>query len=102
MWKIIEQHIPGAAAKNDSKRDPDNEVVEVDDLEWCWPAPKLFRCYNGARIKPAGDDADDVGQRIPPDSQRAEVDQHWVNCWKRQNRQDQHQTDFHARERWHR
>ena len=30
MRKIVEQHVADAAAEDDAERDPDNEVVEVD------------------------------------------------------------------------
>ena len=77
--QIVEQHVAGAAAENDAERDPDHEVVEVEHGERRRAAPQPFRSDDGARIEPAGDDADDIGQRIPADRERSDGHQHRID-----------------------
>ena len=81
--QIVEQHIAGAAAEDDAQGHPQHEVVEVDDGERSGPAPQALGLDQRPCIQPAEQDADDIGERVPPNRDRPEADQHRVECRKR-------------------
>src|SRR5215472_14351074 len=91
MRKIVEQHITNTAAENNAERDPDDEVVEIGHGERGRAAPQLLRRNNRARIIPAADNADDIGERVPAHRKRADRNQDWIDRGKRNDRENQHQ-----------
>src|SRR5690348_1956400 len=79
MPEVVEQHVADAAAEDDSERDPDDEIVEIDDRERGLPAPKTLRGNDRTRVEPAGDDADDIGEGIPAYGQRSDRKHHRID-----------------------
>ena len=69
-FEIVEQHIAGAAAEDDTEGDPEDEVVELRQRDRRRPAPQLLVPEQRACVDPTQDDAADVGQRIPADCDR--------------------------------
>jgi len=84
MSGIVEQHIADTTAEDDAERHPQNEIVEIDDGQWCRSAPVALIADQRARIEPAQQNADDVSQRIPADGNRPDGHQHRVEVRKRQ------------------
>ena len=72
--RLVEQHIAQPAAQDDAERRPQQEVVDLvrrQDLGRLLADP--------AHDLPADDQARDIGQRIPADGERPELDQHRVD-----------------------
>src|SRR5665213_1939251 len=76
--QIVEQHIAGAAAEDDAERHPEHEVVEIEQRHGRGAAPEPLVAHDGAGIDPTEQDAGDIGERVPSDGERPEMDQHWV------------------------
>src|SRR5262245_55556561 len=72
MCRVVEQYITNTAAEDDAERGPNDEVVDVGYAERGRAAPQLLRRNNCACIKPAADNADDIGERIPAHSKGAD------------------------------
>ena len=75
IGRIVEQHVADAAAEDDAERDPHDEVVEVERGHRRRPAPQARRLDQRARVEPAGQDADDIGERVPADRERSD----WIS-----------------------
>ena len=75
---VVEQHVAEPATEDDAERHPQDEVVEVDDGQRRFAAPQPFRADDGAGIDPAAEDADDIGERVPADRERSDLDQHGI------------------------
>ena len=72
--RLVEQHVAQPAAQDDAQRRPQQEVVDLGRRHHlgrllAQPADDL----------PADDQARDIGQRIPADGERPELDQHRVD-----------------------
>ena len=72
--RIVEQHIAGAAADDDADGDPEDEVVELRQRDRRRPAHRSFVLDQRAGVDPAQHDAADIGQRIPADRDRPDLD----------------------------
>ena len=72
--QIVEQHIAGAAAEDDADRDPEDEIVHLQQRDRRRPAPQPLVLDQRAGVDPAQHDAADIGQRIPADRDRPDRD----------------------------
>src|ERR1700722_18542701 len=70
--EIVEQHVTGAVAEDDPDRDPENEIVHLQERDRRRAAPELFILDQRAGIEPPQHDAADIGQRIPADRDRSD------------------------------
>src|SRR3984893_15251394 len=68
--KIVEQHIAGAATEDDADRDPENEIIHVQQGDRRPTVPQIRALDQGARVHPAQHDAADIAERIPADRDR--------------------------------
>ena len=84
--RVVEQHVADAAAEDDAERHPDDEVVEVDDGHRRRPAPVALVADQGAGVEPAEQDAENIGERVPADRERADRDQHRIDDGKWQDK----------------
>ena len=73
MRQVVEQHVADAAAEDDAERHPEHEIVEVGDRQRRRPAPQPLVADERARIEPAEQDADDIGERVPADRERPDM-----------------------------
>ncbi len=87
MRRVVEQHVAGPAAEDDAERHPEHEIVEVGERQRRGPAPQALVADQRARIEPAEQDADDIGQRIPADLERTDRDQHRIEVGKLQEQE---------------
>ena len=71
---LVEQHVAQPAAQDDAQRRPQQEVV---DLLRRQELGRLFA--DPPHDLPADDQSGDVGQRVPADGERPELDQHRVD-----------------------
>src|ERR1041385_4438049 len=78
MRKVVKEDVADASAENDAKCHPKDEIVEVAHRQGCFAAPQFSGAYKDARIPPAEQNADDVGEGVPADSERAEMHQDGV------------------------
>ncbi len=78
--EIVEQHVADAPAEDDADGAPDDEIVDVGGLHRR-PGRPPDRLVADQRlgVPPAEEDADDIGQRIPADGERPDLDQHRVD-----------------------
>ena len=72
MAGVVEHHVAEAAAEDDAERHPQHEVVEVGDRQRRRPAPHALVADQPPRVEPAEQDADDIGERVPADRERAD------------------------------
>ena len=70
--EIVEQHVAGAAAKNDPERYPQDEIIHLHQRDRRRAAPQIFVLDQRPRVEPAEHDAADIGQRIPADRDRSD------------------------------
>ena len=81
--QVVDEHVADAAADDDAERAPDDEVVDVRRLHRSpgrSPEPRIGDQALG--VPPAEEDADDIGERVPADGKRADLDQHRIDCRK--------------------
>ena len=78
IGRVVEQHVADPAAEDDAERHPQDEVVEIDDGQRRLAAPEPFGADDGAGVDPAAENADDIGERIPADRERPDLDQHGI------------------------
>ncbi|MGY4379817.1 hypothetical protein ACVWZ3_007456 [Bradyrhizobium sp. i1.3.6] len=57
-----------------AERDPQDEVVDLHQRHRRGAAPQALFLQQRARIEPAEHDAADIGQRIPADRERTDLD----------------------------
>src|SRR3569833_3331445 len=94
--KIVEQHVAGAAAKDDAEGNPEDEVVELHRRDRRRAAPQFLASDQRARIDPSDHDAADIGQRIPSDRERSDRDGDRIKKKKKKNKEKQ-QTHRHKK-----
>ena len=80
--RLVEQHIADAAAEHDAESSPGEEIVGLLD-----GGDGRGEAHQAAHDLPADDQADDVGQGVPADLQRPQVEQHRVEVREHQYRQ---------------
>jgi hypothetical protein len=81
-WRV-EHHIADAAAQDDAERHPQDEIVEILQADRRRSAPQRLRADQRAGIQPAEQYSDNIGERIPADRERADLDQHRIDHRKR-------------------
>src|SRR5438067_6009841 len=74
IGSIVEDDIADAAAQHDAQDRPADEIVEHGGRQ---RAQLLGR--ECARVAPAEEDAEDIGERIPADGKRSDLDQHRID-----------------------
>ncbi len=72
---LIKKHIAKPAAEHHAKRRPGEEIVS---LHLCGNRGRLE--HQAAHHLPAGDEADDVGERVPTDGEGTQMQQDWVEA----------------------
>src|SRR5260221_10307714 len=65
--EIIEQHVAETAAEHDPECRPDQKIVDVAPLDQARRAGR-----EPEAITPAGEQPDDIGERVPADGKRAD------------------------------
>ena len=84
--QIVEEDVADATAKNDAERSIDDEVVDIDGLHRrACRAPQRRRGNQALGVPPSEQDADDIGERVPADGERADRDQHRIDGREREN-----------------
>src|SRR5438034_6815783 len=78
--RIVKQHVADAPAQDNAERHPQHEIVIIADGHGYRRGPELLTPDDRARIEPAQEYADDVGERIPADGDRPEANEHRVDC----------------------
>jgi hypothetical protein len=75
----VEQHIAQTPAEDDAQRDPEHQVIDLLGIgrrRRSAPEPRV--AHQTDRVAPAQQDAGDIGQSVPTDRERADLDQHGV------------------------
>ena len=75
---LVKQHIADPAAKHDTERRPNQEVIDIAALHETRRPVRQDQA-----IAPAKQEPDDVGQGIPPDNERADGDCDRIDRWER-------------------
>src|SRR5262245_25024890 len=73
MWKVVEKNVADASAENDAKCHPQDEIVEVGHREGRFAAPQSSGADEDPGVPPAEQNADNVGEGVPANSERAEM-----------------------------
>lgn len=81
---IVEQHVAEPAAEDDAERHPQDEVVEIDHRQRRVAVPEPLGADEGAGVDPAAEDTDDIGERVPTDRERSDLDQDGIKSGKGQ------------------
>src|SRR4249920_3195703 len=93
MRKVVEENVADASAENDAKCHPKDEIVEVGHRQGRFAAPQFAGADENAGVPPAEQNADDVGDGVPVDSERAEMHQDGVERRVRNNEQRHAMSD---------
>ncbi len=78
MRKVVEEDVADASAKNDAKCHPKDEIVEVGHGQGRFAAPQFSGANENAGVSPAQQNAHDVGEGVPADSEWSEMHQDGV------------------------
>ena len=82
---VVEQYAADPPTDQDSKGDPEHQIVDLALIDRRFgPLPDLRVAHQRHAIAPADDDARDIGQRVPADRKRPELDQHRIDVRKGQ------------------
>ena len=84
--KIVEQDVADPPAQHDPERHPDDHVVDVVGGGARHVGPKPLVAGQPPRVEPAADQAGDVGEGIPADRERAELDRDRIDGRQRQGK----------------
>ena len=87
MRKAVEEYIADASAENDAKCHPKDEIVEVGHRHGRFAAPQFAGANEDASVPPAEQNAGDVGEGVPTDSERAEMHEDGVERGVRDDKQ---------------
>ena len=96
MRKVVEQNVADASAENDAKCHPKDEIVEVGHRHGRFAAPQFAGADEDAGVTPAEQNAEDVGEGVPADGERAEMHQDGIE--RRVRNDEQRHRDVRIRE----
>ena len=77
--RLVEQHEAEPAADHDAERDPQQKVVGLGDRHRRLAAPQIRPRHEAARVEPAEQDAGHIGQAIPTDCDRSDLDRDGID-----------------------
>ena len=83
--RVVEQHVAEPAADDDAERAIDEQIVDAVGRGALHAAPQRVGGDDAADQPPAGDQPDDIGERVPANRQRTQLKQNGVDDGKRQH-----------------
>src|SRR5690606_29020586 len=79
---IIDEHIADASAENDAKGRPEQRIIDLQRCDRGRALPQARRCDHLEDVAPAKRQASNIGQCIPANGQRPDLDEYRVNVGK--------------------
>ena len=79
IGEIVEQHVAYAPAEHHAQRAIDEQIVKSLERGMRRSVPQGFAGDERARIQPAENQSGNIGERIPADRQRADMDENGID-----------------------